>query len=124
MNRTVLITTAVALFAGPVGCGDDGETPTRTTAQAPSEPSRVEITVDADGYEPSEVPAEVGKPVTLVFTRTTDRGCGHELAIPSEDIERELPLGQPVAVTITPRETGEIRFTCGMDMYDGKVVVR
>jgi len=95
-----------------------------STAEAPeSGPVRHEIEVDAEGYHPDRVEARAGEPVTLVFTRTTDDGCGQELVIADHDIERELPLNEPVEVTFTPA-AGEIAFACGMDMYRGAVVVR
>ncbi|GAB5540429.1 MAG: cupredoxin domain-containing protein [Sandaracinaceae bacterium] len=92
--------------------------------EASSADGRVHIEVNASGYEPAQVQATAGQPLTLVFTRTTDEGCGQELAIPAHDIRRRLPLDEPVEVTITPTEAGELRFTCGMDMYDGAIVVR
>jgi plastocyanin domain-containing protein len=80
--------------------------------------------VSNKGYDPSRVQAKAGQPLTLVFTRTTDQGCGDELVIADHDIQRDLPLNQPVEVTFTPNTAGEITFTCGMGMYDGKVVVK
>jgi len=107
----------LALLALPlVACGGE--------EAANGDDSRVEIEVNASGYDPAQVQATAGQPLTLVFTRTTDEGCGQELAIPAHDIRRRLPLNEPVEVTITPAEAGELRFTCGMDMYDGAIVVR
>lgn len=115
MIRTrIALALATALLA--LACGGS-ETPT------PSGARRVAITVNASGYDPAEVRATAGEPITLVFTRVTDEGCGEVLAIPAHDIRRDLPLNQPVEVTITPA-TGRIRFTCGMDMYDGALVVQ
>jgi len=88
------------------------------------EGARVAIAVGADGYEPARVEAQAGEPLTLVFTRTTDEGCGDQLVIAAHDIRRDLPLNEPVEVTFTPTEAGELRFSCGMDMYDGAIVVR
>jgi plastocyanin domain-containing protein len=34
-----------------------------------------------------------------------------------------LPVGQTTVVEITPRETGELAFTCGMSMYKGTLVI-
>jgi len=114
----------VCLLGGPAlclgGCGDDAATPTPAAGGG----SRVEIEVDASGYHPDRVEARAGEPLTLVFTRTTDRGCGQELLIPDHDVSRELPLDGPVEVTFTPEAAGEIAFTCGMEMYEGAVVVR
>ena len=81
------------------------------------------IEVDARGYHPDRVEARAGEPVTLVFTRTTEAGCGEELVIASQDIRRDLPVGEAVEVTFTP-EVGEVTFACGMEMYRGAVVVR
>lgn len=43
---------------------------------------------------------------------------------PSLGINKPLPLNEPIKVMITPAKTGELRFTCGLDMFRGKVVVR
>lgn len=86
-------------------------------------PTRVAVQVGASGYTPSEVHATRGEPLTLVFTRTTDEGCGEVLVIASQNIRRDLPLNEPVEVTFTPTEAGRLRFSCGMDMYDGAIVV-
>lgn len=131
-NRlTNMVWALVASIALLTGCGNEsGETGGATAPSTPAEPTapddtqRVAVTVNESGYEPSEIQAEAGEPLTLVFTRTTDQGCGNELVIASANIERDLPLNQPVEVTFTPDATGELRFTCGMDMYDGKIVVR
>ncbi|MFW5921555.1 MAG: cupredoxin domain-containing protein [Polyangiales bacterium] len=118
----------LALFLLPLaaacdsGGGEDESSASEAKSQA--EAKRVEVKVDDRGYHPAEVEAEVGKPLTLVFTRTTDEGCGDELVIASKDIERKLPLNEPVEVSLTPDSAGEIGFACGMDMYKGAVVVQ
>lgn len=111
----------LALSLSLAACGE--EEPAGTTPTAEPEGQRVEVSVGASGYTPSQVQATAGQPLTLVFTRTTDEGCGQELVIASQDIRRDLPLNEPVEVTFTPTEAGELRFTCGMDMYDGAIVV-
>lgn len=92
--------------------------------EATPEPQRVEVAVTANGYEPSEIPARSGQPLTLVFTRTSEEGCGQEVVLAEAGIRRELPLNEPVEVTYTPNEAGRVRFTCGMRMYEGAIVVR
>ena len=87
-------------------------------------PARYNITVGSEGYEPSRVKAKAGQEVVLVFTRTTDQTCGTEVVIPSEgDRTVPLPLNTPTEVRIATKEKGEIVFTCGMKMFDGKVEV-
>lgn len=128
MNKHLFISllAATLLIFPALGC-DDGDGAAESASGAASEESgaqRVEVTVDASGYEPSEVQAKAGEPLTLAFTRTSDEGCGGTVVIASADIERELPLNQTVEVTFTPEQAGDVRFSCGMDMYDGKIVVR
>ena len=84
--------------------------------------SKIEITVDAVGYHPSEAGAPAGKPVRLVFTRTTEDGCGQELVVPSLGIKKDLPLNQPVPIDLTMPASGKLAFTCGMDMMHGAVI--
>ncbi len=85
---------------------------------------QIAISVGASGYEPAEVTAAANQPVRLVFTRTSDEGCGQQLVFPDLNIRRDLPLDEAVAIDITMPASGRVRFTCGMDMYQGAVVVR
>ncbi len=116
MRASVSFLSFIALF-GATGC---------TTAPAVSEPSRREIAVEvgASGYNPSEVSAASGEEVRLVFTRTSDEGCGQQLVFPELHIHRDLPLDEAVPVDVTMPASGTIAFTCGMGMYRGSVVVR
>lgn len=85
--------------------------------------SEVKISVDDQGYHPAEARAPAGKPVRLIFTRTTDAGCGQQLVFPGQKLRKDLPLAQPVAVDLTMPTSGKLTFSCGMDMYQGAVVV-
>jgi plastocyanin domain-containing protein len=84
----------------------------------------VRITVTKNGYEPFRVRATRGKPLTLVVTRTTDETCATEIVIPEANVSKDLPLGQPVTVTFTPQRTGELRYSCAMQMFQGVIEVR
>ncbi len=90
---------------------------------APSGARTVAIEVGR-AYTPSEVSAAPGEALHLVFTRTTDEGCGQQLVFPDLEIRRDLPLDEPVAIDVTAPASGRLAFTCGMDMYRGAVVVR
>jgi plastocyanin domain-containing protein len=94
-----------------------------TTSEAPADGRpTIKIKVDAVGYHPPEAKAQAGKPVRLEFTRTTDEGCGQELVFPAQNIKKELPLNQPVAVDLTMPASGTVAFACGMDMMKGSIV--
>jgi plastocyanin domain-containing protein len=126
IKQTLHIVTVALAACVAMGCEDHSAhqaSAAEGTAAAVTD-GRVAVEVGARGYTPNRVQATAGKPLTLVFTRTTDKGCGDKLVIASHDIQRDLPLNEPVEVTFTPKETGELTFTCGMGMYDGKVVVQ
>ncbi len=113
--RAALVSLALL---GASACGSSEA----TAAPSDGRPEHA-IEVTATGYTPSELRLPASSPVRLVFTRTSDEGCGQELAIPGREITRALPLGQPVAIDLTTPPTGRLRFTCGMGMYEGAIVV-
>ena len=89
-----------------------------------SHPKTVRINVSKKGFSPSSISAEEGSPLTLIFKRTSKKGCGNKVVFPSLNITRDLPVGKSVTIKITPTETGNINFTCGMGMYKGNIVVQ
>src|SRR5687768_7714267 len=116
--KTLLRHALPLLLITAAACGEESSLP-------PSDGRpEVAITVNDRGYSPAEATAAAGEPVRLVFTRTTDEGCGQQLVFPDLDIRRDLPLNEPVAVDITMPASGRVAFTCGMDMYRGAVVAR
>jgi hypothetical protein len=82
------------------------------------------IVVNEQGYEPATVTLRAGVPARLTFVRTTDKTCGTEVAFPSLNIKRALPLNEPVVLEFTPASAGDIAFVCGMNMLHGAVIVR
>lgn len=97
--------------------------------QAPAEvvapaSGRVAVAVDGEGYHPATIRAAAGRQLTLVFTRTTDESCGQQLVFPTTNVRRDLPLNQAVEVPVTVPASGSLGFTCGMNMYQGTVVVQ
>ncbi len=96
-----------------------------SATSAPDDHRRsISVEVGAHGYTPGEVTARAGEEVRLVFTRTSDEGCGQQLVFPDLNIHRDLPLGEAVPVDVTMPASGTVAFTCGMGMYRGSVVVR
>lgn len=113
----------VSLFAvSSLACSDASPATSAKVAEKEKAVSKTAVTVTEKGYIPARVDAAAGKPLTLVFTRTTDKGCGGTLVFPAHNIEKELPLNKAVEVTITPNAKETISFTCGMGMYKGSVI--
>ncbi len=98
-----------------------------TEAAKPSDGARFEIKVTEKGFEPESTNVPAGKPVTLVFERTTDKTCAKEVVLTLDDgkkIEKELPLNTPVEIAATFPKAGKLGYACGMDMFKGTVVVQ
>jgi len=88
-------------------------------AKPAGDPSRVVVQVTEDGFVPNKIPAQVGKPITLVITRKTDRTCAREILFKGQEGKTELPLGKEVEATYTPKASGEVAFGCAMGMMVG-----
>ena len=83
----------------------------------------IDVTVRG-GYQPASITAEAGRPVRLNFTRRESTPCGEEVVLPEFGRRAHLPEDKTVAIEIVPTEPGEYEFTCGMNMYKGKLIVR
>ena len=83
----------------------------------------VEVIVDEKGFHPSIIPARRGRPITLVFTRKTDKTCATEVLISDERIRRDLPLDTSVPITFIPSKSGDETFACAMNMVKGTIQV-
>ena len=82
------------------------------------------VEVFASGFKPESVTVAKGEPVTITFIRRSEEGCGTEVLFPDLDINKPLPLNKPVEVELRADKSGELKFSCGMDMLRGKVIVR
>jgi plastocyanin domain-containing protein len=94
--------------------------PVEATRQDGAQTAIVEI--NSKGFEPGSLKLKAGVPAKVTFVRKTDESCAKEVVIKDYDIERKLPLNQPVTVEFTPRK-GEFGFACGMNMVKGKLIV-
>ena len=83
----------------------------------------VKIRVDKNGFSPSSIDAEAGHRLNLVFNRADRKNCGGVVVFPKLKIRKNLPVGKDVIVSVTPTESGQITFTCGMGMMKGSIVV-
>lgn len=97
-------------------------TPAPSGAAAPAAEG-TRVTISEKGFEPASVTVSAEAPVRVTFVRTTDNTCAKEIAVPSLNLKRPLPLNEPVVVEL-PAKSREVAFTCGMDMLRGAVVVQ
>jgi plastocyanin domain-containing protein len=83
----------------------------------------ITVTVDDGVYDPAYIRASAGKPLTLRFLRRDPSPCAQQVIFQGLDISEELPVGKPKDIQVQADEPGEYRFTCQMNMYQGKLKV-
>ena len=83
----------------------------------------VDITVEG-GYSPEVISIPKGKTTRINFTRTDPSSCLEEVILGDFKIRKYLPLNKKITVEITPKEAGEHGYTCGMNMFHGKIIVQ
>lgn len=90
-----------------------------------SDTTQVDVEVGPKGFEPSEITLPTDQAARIVFTRTIDATCAKKIHIPDFKVEAtELPLNEPVAVDVRPKEGGTFSFACAMDMMKGAILVK
>ena len=82
----------------------------------------IDVTVKG-GYQPATIVAKAGQLLRLNFTRRESSLCGEEVVLPEFGKRAHLPQDQTVPIEITPQRAGEYEFTCGMNMYRGKLII-
>ena len=116
LSRILVFFIPLAFVAGSV----------RGDSSAP-QPKRYEIAITTSGFEPGSIKVPAKTPVTLVFTRTTDRTCTKSIVVTLDDgktVERELPLDKPVEIAATFPKAGTLDYACSMHMNKGTIVVQ
>lgn len=83
----------------------------------------IDIKVEG-GYLPEVISISKGKKTKINFLRTDPTDCLSEVILADFKIKKELPLNQKVSIEITPQKIGEYKFSCGMNMYHGKIIVK
>ena len=84
----------------------------------------IDIVVEGGVYTPARIEVAAGQSVTLRFLRKDPSPCAEKVLFDDLGVSADLPIGQPVELTLTPKEAGEHAFTCQMQMYRGTLVVQ
>ena len=83
---------------------------------------QIQITVDG-GYSPEVIRVRRGQAVTLNFYRKDPSSCLEEVVLGDFGMRKHLALNQTTPIEIKPDRAGEYTFSCGMNMYHGKIKV-
>ncbi len=90
---------------------------------AAKHPKTVRISVTKDGFTPSQIRAEKGYELTLIFNRPDSKGCSKDVVFSSLNIRKKLELKKDVTIVITPQEVGEIVFKCSSGKAKGTITI-
>lgn len=84
---------------------------------------QVDIVVEG-GYTPEAISIPKGKTTRVNFIRKDPSSCLEEVVLGDFKVRKYLPLNQKVTVELTPKQSGEFTYACGMNMYHGKIIVK
>ncbi|MEK7605438.1 MAG: cupredoxin domain-containing protein [Patescibacteria group bacterium] len=76
------------------------------------------------GYKPSVIEVPRGERTTLTFLREDPSTCLEEVILGDFKVKKYLPLNEEVKIEIIPQKKGVFHFSCGMNMFHGKVLVK
>lgn len=80
----------------------------------------VEVAVRG-GYRPGAIVARAGVPLRILFTRDDDDDCSERVIFSTPRLDRRLAPSGMTAIDLPAQPAGEIRFTCGMGRYRGRI---
>ncbi|KKQ01960.1 MAG: hypothetical protein US11_C0002G0019 [Candidatus Roizmanbacteria bacterium GW2011_GWA2_36_23] len=78
----------------------------------------VKMTQTSSGYAPNSFTIKKGLPVKWVINSTDPYSCAASIVSAKIGVRQSLQPGENT-IEFTPQETGEIRFSCSMGMYNG-----
>lgn len=82
----------------------------------------IDITVDG-GYQPNSIVVKKGKTTKLNFYRKDPSSCLEDVVLSDFRVKKFLPLNKSVTIEVTPQKKGVFQFSCGMNMFHGKLKV-
>lgn len=73
------------------------------------------------GYSPDTIVARAGLPLRIVFRREDVDTCTERVVFSSPHIDRRLAITGETAIELPAQAPGQVRFTCGMGRYHGRI---
>ena len=82
------------------------------------------VTIENGKYNPSAISVKKDKPVEITFKGGKNMGCGSTVVFKTLKMTKDVETGKSVTFKFTPKKAGDVPFTCSMDMFHGKVIVK
>ncbi len=83
----------------------------------------VDIIVEG-GYSPNVISIPKGKTTKINFIRKDSNSCLEEVVLGDFKVRKYLPLNQKITIELTPQQSGEFGYSCAMNMFHGKIIVK
>lgn len=107
----------------PVITLDLGGSGSQTQTENIAASQEYQIQISGGGYSPNYMKVKKGLPVKLTLISNNSYGCALAFRIPSLGISKNLKPTDTQVIEFTPKETGQIAFSCSMGMYRGTIEV-
>jgi hypothetical protein len=72
-------------------------------------------------YRPDAIVARAGVPLRILFRRDDDDACSERVVFSAPRLDRRLAPSGVTTIDLPAQPAGEIRFTCGMGRYRGRI---
>lgn len=95
----------------------------RARARFDSTGNQVVDVIVRRGYRPDSIRARAGVPLRLVFRREDEDVCSQRVVFSDPRLEHRLSETGVTTVDLPALPPGEIRFTCGMGRYRGRIEI-
>ncbi|MDP4087481.1 MAG: cupredoxin domain-containing protein [Bacillota bacterium] len=84
----------------------------------------IKIEATASGYTPNLIHVKKGVPVKLEIHNPLENSCLSTFSMPAFNFNNvNLKVNETTTLNFTPSQMGEYSFSCGMNMYGGKIIV-
>ena len=83
----------------------------------------IDVVVEG-GYKPENIIIKKGKVTKINFLRTDPTSCLEEVVLTDFHVKKYLPLNKNVTIELKPQKEGVFPFSCSMNMYHGKIIVK
>lgn len=123
MDKILILVVSIGLIAAMIWWFFGKRTSDIREATIDGAIQTIEITVDG-GYLPRTISLKQGVPARLVFFRKDPSSCLEQVVMPDFGVSQMLPVNKSHEISINPDTIGEFKYTCGMQMFSGTVVVK
>lgn len=123
MDKILIIIGAILLIGFILWWFFSKRKTTEVNAKIKGSKQEVEIIING-GYTPHTVVLKQGIPANIVFNRKDPSGCFNEVVFPAFGIDKKIDVNKKFSIDIDTSKSGEYQYSCGMNMFHGKVIIK